>query len=83
MHGFPDNAGVFTTLDPTASTATTINGINDPGTVVGFYVNGADNTIGTVGTAVTATPEPGSLVLLATATGLLGIGVARRGRKAA
>jgi hypothetical protein len=39
MHGFLDNAGTFTTLDPTGSTATTINGINDLGTVVGFYVN--------------------------------------------
>jgi hypothetical protein len=81
MHGFLDSGGMFTTLDPTASTATTINGINDLGTVVGFYLNAAGSTIGTVGTPVTATPEPGSLVLLA--TGLFGIGVALRRRKGA
>ena len=77
MHGFLDNAGMFTMLDPAGSTATTINGINDLGTVVGFYMNAAGNTIGTVGTpATTTTPEPGSLLLLA--TGLFGIGVAYR-----
>jgi hypothetical protein len=79
MHGFLDNAGAFTMLDPTGSTATTINGINDLGTVVGFYVNAAGATIGTIGTA--AVSEPASLAVLA--TGVIGLGLARCRRQAA
>ncbi len=80
MHGFLDNGGVFTSLDPTGSTATTINGINDQGRVVGFYVNAAGNTIGTVGTVGTV-PEPASMLILA--AGLAGLGAARRRRGSA
>lgn len=77
MFGFLDTGGMFTTLDPFSSTAVTINGINDNGRVVGFYVDAASgNTIGTVG----AVPEPATLSLLA--AGLFGMGVFTRRRKA-
>src|SRR5260370_40992716 len=49
---------------------TIINGINDNGQLVGFYTDANNNTIGMV--AAATTPEPASLLFLA--TGLLGFG---------
>jgi hypothetical protein len=50
MHGFTwTPAGGFRTVDdPNGQGTTTINGVNDFGTLVGFYVDGAGNTDGFV-----------------------------------
>src|SRR5262249_301683 len=48
--------------DPAGIGTTTLNGVNDKGQIVGFYVDGNDNTIGLLAIPV---PEPASLALLA------------------
>jgi hypothetical protein len=73
QHGYTDLGGLFTSFDPTGSTSTTINGINDLGQIVGFYTDANDNVIGFVGTPV---PEPPALSLMGAA--LLVGGIMRR-----
>ena len=48
MHGFTwaPGFGFQTVNDPNGANATTLNGVNDRGDVVGFYVDAAGNTDG-------------------------------------
>jgi len=57
-------------LSTNGTGTTTINGINDRGQLVGFCVDGHENTDGFVATAV---PEPGSLTLNLIGTLLAGM----------
>jgi hypothetical protein len=52
MHGFTWTArGGFRTVDdPNGIGTTTINGVNNAGDLVGFYVDGAGNTDGMLAT---------------------------------
>jgi PEP-CTERM motif len=71
QHGilFDSLTDTFTILDPPGSTSTTLNGLNDAGDVVGFFVDGAGNTDGVLGTPA---PEPGTWVMIL--SGFAGLG---------
>lgn len=77
QHGILYNSltKMFTILDPPGSTQTTLNGLNNAGDVVGFFVDAAGNTDGTLGTPV---PEPTTWVMIL--TGFIGLGWLGLGR---
>jgi hypothetical protein len=45
-HGFTWHAGKFARVDIKGGSSTTVNGINDEGDLVGFYVDAKGNTDG-------------------------------------
>jgi hypothetical protein len=54
-------------IDPQGLFATTFNGVNDNGAIVGFFVNKAGNTIGLLGRPTSADSSPSALETGATA----------------
>src|SRR5215467_7630243 len=75
MHGIVCNAATLACMevdDPNGIGTTTFNGVNDKGQIVGFYVNGNDNTIGLLANPV---PEPSMAALVG--VGLLCFGIVR------
>jgi hypothetical protein len=64
--------------DPLGVGTTTFNGINNSGSIVGFYTDGAGNTDGLLATPIAATPEPATWFLFGTGVVLMGAIALRR-----
>jgi uncharacterized membrane protein len=79
FHGFTDINGAYSTIDVPGAGATFAEGVNNSGQVVGYYVEGGSLH----GFLDTPVPEPSSIILLASATGLLAFARLRRKRRAA
>jgi len=67
----------LTTLDPPVSMGTTLNGINDLGDIVGFFVD----TKGTEGLLATPVPEPSTWAMMLAGFAGLGLAALRRSRR--
>jgi hypothetical protein len=68
MHGFLDDHGVFQTIDDPLGVGTTIvNGINDKGQLVGFFVDAAGATEGFLASPVPDAAKTLSLLTLSLA----------------
>ena len=80
IHGFWDINGVYSTLDVPGATQTYAYGVNNSGQIVGYYVDANGSAHGFLDTPV---PEPSSILLLGSATGLLAFAGLRRKRRAA
>ena len=83
QHGFIDNNGAFQIIDdPLGLGSTTVNGVNDLGQLVGFYVNGAEQTVGFVATPRAAQVDAPALLPLMGIGGLALVGLRWRRRRA-
>lgn len=79
-HGFADINGVYSSFDAPGATGSYAMGVNNNGDIVGYYADA--NGVGH-GFLDTPVPEPSSIVLLASATGLFAFVRFRRKRRAA
>jgi probable HAF family extracellular repeat protein len=82
IHGFVDTGGSFTTIDVPGAIFMEAFGINDSGQIVGLFTDAGGDSHGFLATPV-ATPEPPSLITLATClVALFGIACFRRRARA-
>jgi len=76
-HGFTLSGGNYTTVNyPDATTRTAASGINDTGTIVGWYYDGTKGHGFQAVPPPVPTPEPPAILLFC--SGLMGLVVARR-----
>ncbi len=80
VHGFVDTGGSFAPVDVPGALQTTVQGINDEGVLLGYYVDAGRNDQEFLATPIlvaTSVPEPPSLALLCVAV----LGMSMSGRR--